>query len=579
MPQSPWTDVGPLEALPLEAPALRVLDGNRVVLVRLPDDAVHAVDDQCPHEGYPLSKGTLQGCVLTCLWHNFKFDVRTGHCLKGDEAVRLYPTRVVDGAVQVDLTPPPPEAAIARSRRSLAEALRTPRVGQALRDVARLLHLGVPATDLAAALAADDAERAEYGTTHVLAVLAVLLESLPAEPPLAAVAPLGLAVELLAEAHPGRSPRTPRPSIDPGDDFDAAGERLRAAVEAERVDEALGLVQGACARGWSRRIPGSWFLPLVADHFLDFGHALLYAVHVEDLLDRVGWHHAPAILPGLVLRIVHGTREDTLPTWRWFTTRLGALEPELAALRAVPGTVPVAPEALVTALLDGPREAAVTAPLEALRAGVTLEAVMDAIVYVASERILRFDPAHDPDDHVQEGWLDVTHTLTFARGVRLALGRWPHPRALRLLFQAARFAHHARNLDAPGGLVLPPPDPAATLDDLASALRRHDPSAALSAAQGYLAAGGPMDPLRALLLGHATADTSATRPIFAAHLLKTVAAALAETEALPEGPRRTLPLLAAVRLLASSLRERQTTRLAHEAIQLVAHGKVPRTLT
>ncbi|MCA9699469.1 MAG: Rieske 2Fe-2S domain-containing protein, partial [Myxococcales bacterium] len=31
----------------------------------------YAVDNRCPHEGYPLSQGTVDGCVLTCNWHNW----------------------------------------------------------------------------------------------------------------------------------------------------------------------------------------------------------------------------------------------------------------------------------------------------------------------------------------------------------------------------------------------------------------------------------------------------------------------------------------------------------------------------
>jgi nitrite reductase/ring-hydroxylating ferredoxin subunit len=42
---------------------------------------VHAVSGACPHAQGPLADGSLDGAVLTCPFHGWTFDVRTGHCL------------------------------------------------------------------------------------------------------------------------------------------------------------------------------------------------------------------------------------------------------------------------------------------------------------------------------------------------------------------------------------------------------------------------------------------------------------------------------------------------------------------
>ena len=39
---------------------------------------VYAVDNACPHRGGPLGEGELQGRVLTCPWHGWRWDVTTG---------------------------------------------------------------------------------------------------------------------------------------------------------------------------------------------------------------------------------------------------------------------------------------------------------------------------------------------------------------------------------------------------------------------------------------------------------------------------------------------------------------------
>src|SRR4051794_1729311 len=65
---------------------------RRQIAVFATADGVFACNNRCPHEGYPLSEGSLgTGCVLTCNWHNWKFDLKTGANLDRGEAVRIYP--------------------------------------------------------------------------------------------------------------------------------------------------------------------------------------------------------------------------------------------------------------------------------------------------------------------------------------------------------------------------------------------------------------------------------------------------------------------------------------------------------
>ena len=38
----------------------------------------HAIDNVCEHQGGPLAEGEIDGCVVTCPWHGWTYDVRTG---------------------------------------------------------------------------------------------------------------------------------------------------------------------------------------------------------------------------------------------------------------------------------------------------------------------------------------------------------------------------------------------------------------------------------------------------------------------------------------------------------------------
>ena len=61
-----------------EGRGLRVrIDEVDIGLYRV-EGQVYAMEDTCPHAGFPLSKGELKGCVITCEAHGWPFDVRTG---------------------------------------------------------------------------------------------------------------------------------------------------------------------------------------------------------------------------------------------------------------------------------------------------------------------------------------------------------------------------------------------------------------------------------------------------------------------------------------------------------------------
>lgn len=86
------------------APRLVELHGRRVVLARLADQ-VYACADSCAHRGGPLGEGKLVGARLTCPWHGWMYDVRTGRCLLPARGgpIATYPVRVDGDDVWVEI--------------------------------------------------------------------------------------------------------------------------------------------------------------------------------------------------------------------------------------------------------------------------------------------------------------------------------------------------------------------------------------------------------------------------------------------------------------------------------------------
>lgn len=96
--------VARLDEIEVGQPHLVQAEGKRIVLTRV-GDAVYALDEMCAHQGGPLSDGRLSGTRLTCPWHGWSYDVRTGQCLlpaRGG-SVPSYPVRLEAGQVWVTL--------------------------------------------------------------------------------------------------------------------------------------------------------------------------------------------------------------------------------------------------------------------------------------------------------------------------------------------------------------------------------------------------------------------------------------------------------------------------------------------
>ena len=96
-----WIEVLHVDDCP-PGTARETVAGDRVVAVYNVDGTIHAMDGVCPHQGGPLGKGSLSGCVVTCPWHGWQFDVRTGQSqLSSNVRQPTLPVRVVGGKVHV----------------------------------------------------------------------------------------------------------------------------------------------------------------------------------------------------------------------------------------------------------------------------------------------------------------------------------------------------------------------------------------------------------------------------------------------------------------------------------------------
>ena len=107
-----WVDVGPVAELTFDPGACVTVNGLEIAIFRdgsaeqgsTEDHTYRAIDNSCPHAGGALSQGTQDGHQVTCPWHGWQFDVRTGSCLTlAEDSVRSYPVREAGGRLQLEL--------------------------------------------------------------------------------------------------------------------------------------------------------------------------------------------------------------------------------------------------------------------------------------------------------------------------------------------------------------------------------------------------------------------------------------------------------------------------------------------
>jgi nitrite reductase (NADH) small subunit len=74
---SRFVKMATLQELPLGGAKEVEFEGRVYAIFNL-DGQISAIDGICPHQGGPLADGALEGTIVTCPWHGWQFDVRTG---------------------------------------------------------------------------------------------------------------------------------------------------------------------------------------------------------------------------------------------------------------------------------------------------------------------------------------------------------------------------------------------------------------------------------------------------------------------------------------------------------------------
>lgn len=450
MHRKEWISAGTLEQLRLDG--AKVIKGGIAVFAH--EDGAAAVDNRCPHLGFPLHLGSLCNGILTCHWHHARFDVCSGGTLDpwADDAL-AHDVKIEDGEVWVH-TAPRRTMTIEKLNQRLREGLEQ-NIGIVIaKAVVGLVEAGV---------SEDEIVRTGivYGTSHSdgwgsgLTILAAMRNVLPKLDKSGRILALYHGLVHVARAGAGRAPRWllgPLPSAG------ASAERLsdwyRSCAEVRDSQGAEKVLLTAIGAGMSPDRIADMMLVAVTDHFyLDGGHTFDFHNKAFETLETIGADVAEAILVSLTPLLRNPSRSEEQHHWQSPVDLVKPLKqaferlqreewPRQAQAEASP--TPFDEEAFVLQLLGDQPLVTIRQLSDALLGGIDPARLARLIALAAAERIVRFHTQNDFGD-----WLAVLHTFTYAHAVHERLLRSKEPLLHRALFYGAIAIYHDRFLNVP----------------------------------------------------------------------------------------------------------------------------------
>ena len=499
-------------------------DGKQILLLQK-DGRIFAVNNRCPHQGYPLSEGHLsEDCRLTCNWHNWKFDLESGETVVGGDQLRSYPVRLDGEKILVSLAEPDRAVARARALENLFACFQRYEYDRMGRELARYKSAGGDYARAVGEMISRCYQQFEYGMTHAFAAAADWLELTETyETEGREDAALVTALEAISHFAWDSQRHDAFPYTDRVEAFNAG--QLLAAIEAENEEEAISLVNGAIEEGMSYVDLRPTLARAALAHYNDFGHSAIYVVKAGQLLEKIGEEFIAPVLKVLVRSLVYARREDLIPEFRAYRV-------------ALEGWGRSGEKLSIDDLWAKPTNRI----LEAVASSGMAEDDLYQMLFATLVRnMLHFDTSlaartrNKITDNVD--WLDFTHGLTFANAVRHLCAEtpalWPQGLLQMACFAGRNSGYLDRELEVADWQV---PD-----------------------------AGAFLEQARNFLLNHGIPE-----PIISCHYLKTLMAVEEEMRVLPRAEWIGEALAAYNRFLNNPVRRRHSLRTARQSLEFTA---------
>ena len=424
------------------------LNGHTIALWYIAGE-IYAVDNRCPHMGFPLDKGSVKDGILTCHWHHARFDLESGGTFdQFADDVRSFPTEVRDGDVYVDLARYKDPKDHQRERLQVGLERNISLVsGKAVLTL--LDNDGDPVEPFRIGL--------QFGTTYRqpgwgqgLTMLTCFMNMLPYLDEVDRPRALYQGLAAVSADTIGWAPRfLVRPLPNQETDIPTLKRWFRRFIEVRDSEGAERCIVSAVRAGATSAEMADMLFASVTDHrYIQLGHPADFTNKAFEALDIVGWEHAELVLTSLVSSYANAPRMEESNAWRNPIDLIEILDETFAQLEKMDIQTGDSEwngrNQLIPTLLSDNPQAIVDVLLRALRDGATMDQLAATVSYAAALRIARFHTSNEFGD-----WDTALHTFTFANAVEQGLKRAPSVELLRGVFDAAMSVYLDRFLNIP----------------------------------------------------------------------------------------------------------------------------------
>ena len=427
----------------------------------------HAVDNRCPHMGYPMSEGSVRDGVLICHWHHWKFDLKTGGCfLTSGDDLKSFPLEVRDdGFVYVGLSGGEREEArqrmIARGKRILEQGLKDRSSFLIAKAVTALRESGATPEEIIQHGLFYGSYKSQEGWSSGVAILGIgaNMWNDVSEKDHNLFLVHGLTQIARRTGGGSRRQRFPFPSATSDPDLVTLKRWFRRYIDLRDRGAAERILITLHDRGHDPTVLADFVFTAATDYyFTGDGHALDFANKMFESLDYVEWKGANEIIRPIVVDLVGRTRHEETSRW---ADAVPVLEDVFTRLDAIweanqSNTADLDISAFAQVMLQDDFEPIVAAVEEKLREGVDPKAICRAMTYAGAFRVARFHLKNEGD------WHDVANIYSYAHALYRAFHLAPSKELMRGLFHGAVFMTYVRWLNMPSARV---PNPGQTIGE------------------------------------------------------------------------------------------------------------------
>jgi nitrite reductase/ring-hydroxylating ferredoxin subunit len=444
-PASQWIHAAARSDVPAgEAKAIRLEGGRSIALFNV-NGRIYATDNQCPHMGYPLTRGAVRHGILTCDWHGRSFDLEGGGCFNYEcDDLQTFPVEVRQNEIWIQLG----DARYKRRDehlRLLWEGLLSEDRWTISKAIALLLKGSVPEEEIVTVIlrhlgrhiaSSNDAEGGDdvsrlinglkvgrrYQGADRLMVLAT-----------AACSVAGKAAERLEVV--------PMPGPVAWDNIDRWTRMFSHDGQSGRIERCLFT---AGHLDYKDKILPLLYECAVEPHFLGFADNLLSLGCLAEIIESFGWEQSPELVFNLGAKLIGRRRGEPERFRRDAVGLMASLVPQIEASNSSSNRVIEYDEdAFVSALVSVNIQKSFNAVSTALKAGVKLDRLITSLVLLSADRMAR-TPVN-----VDAGWGALTMELNLAASLRTAQRHGGDQVAAKGLFHAAWLVFADRWLNIP----------------------------------------------------------------------------------------------------------------------------------